>query len=771
MKFVIGVVVSAVIGVTSAMDTVSTPVKTFLPSRWTTTRAYSPDGSQRIVGYNDGTLQITNLPDTTTGREIMVGQASIGSVVFTTDGNALLVLESDSTLWRVDPQTLVITRCIIDKPLAYQRVCTSSDGAQCVVLSKSDSTLVLWNLVNGTGRPCFSGKKVNLNFTILRFSPNGEHILALTSQDSTLELRSTNNDSLQLQLKLPDTLIAVPLPTFSPDSRQMVIPMHTRPPTHSYALFISCETGTIMNSLPLSTSKKDINLGYYTSEAFAISHDGTKLLAGSYYDFAVFDLEAAKELLSFSYYDQYLHYTAWFSPDDKSVLYNRRMSSPGNDSLVKLDLSTKKAAVLSAQQDPPEMLSFGFSADGPLLIGRYRYESLLSGEMKQWDSLVYLNGTTMDAVLKRKYLKNTGTYALYPTWVYSHDGTLLFERILNNNSEVSVSEMNVYSTGSDGTLIYTRNGGYRQAMVAQDRKHLCFTDTSSIFTVDCSTLDSSAHQISLPAAWRIKSVDTETGRICAFSAVQESPSDSMIYTAGVWDIASGERIHQFVTSRSKGSDKYLDGINAQFLPDGVHVIVTIPGCFDTDSVSAALFDVRTGKRLFTYAGAKNGCETALSPDGKQLLACVDDIGIYCYDALTGTVQRFFKTSCRYHYFHSSPFSFNPSNPRQFIAGQNIWELPEPLAVAAVADKIKQTTIRITSLSRKGITFSSLPQNTPLRMQIIRVDGRVIMQKSLPPALGKNGYIVLDGMSDGTVIVRVDTNGKTMFLQRAAVIGR
>lgn len=767
MKFVPGIVF-AVISVTLAVDTVSTPVKTFLPENSVYGSLYSPDGLHRI-DLSGGALRIVNLADTPEVREVVFG-APVNRVEYTPDGRALTVWAGDSTLWRVDNNSAAVTRHVIEKAYVNQRLCASSDGTEWVIVDKQESTVMVWNLLQGTSRPCFGGKKVNIDNTVFMFSPDGEHLLALTPEDSTLELRSAKNDSLQLLLKLPDTLMVIRMPTFTPDSRQMVIPMYTRSPTHSYALFISCETGAVMNVFPLYASKKDINIAYESCEAFAISHDGTKLLAGSIYTVAVFDLQTSEELLSFSYHDQFLRYKAWFSPDGRSILYNRTMSRPGSDSLVRFDLTTKSAAVLSVQQAPPEMLASGFTAEGPLVIGRYGYESLLSGEPKKWDSLVYRNWSTGDGMLDQKYLENLGDYTIYPIWAYSLDGKLLFEKILTGGSDTAVREMNVYSLGNDARRVFSRNGGYRQAVVSQETRHLLLFDTSTYTVVDCGTFESTTKHHTLPSGWIVSTVSTTSGLIGAFCATRKSPADSMVYTAGIWDMTTGECINQFIINRSSPYNNSFNRIPAQLLPDGRHLVVRTQGYSDTDSNALFQFDITTGERVLKYPGSQGGCDMMLTPDGKQLIAGVEDKGIYCYDALTGTLQRLFTTPYSYSYFRTSPFSFNPSNPKQFISWRTIWELPEPLAAAAAVDKKIQMPAKITSLSRKGIAFSSLPQNTPLRIQIIRPDGRVIMQRKLQPVACSNRHVALSGISDGMVIVRIDGNGKTLFLQRVVVAG-
>jgi WD40 repeat protein len=738
-------------------DTVSTPVKVFAPHPYLiTSRLFSQDGTLRVEGGNDGKVRIFGIQDTAPQRVIPVGSSYVSQMNYIADYSALLVGEGDSTLFRLDTAAGSVVNCLISKTLESQILEFSADGKKCLAYNRQDSTRKLCDLTTGETKTCLMGlKKV---FAI--FSPDATKLLALSPQDSTVQLRSVDNDSVLKTYRLPDTMM-VPMSNaaFSPDGKTIMISAYKSDITAQYHLvFINLESDQAQ-SMVARTSGYNV-APYYSDREFCFSSDGTKFFAANTIIYGLWDMSGKTLLLTDYFNSEYLSFQAWFSADGASLLVNSKNSGVNADTLKKVDIATGKRTVLFVEQNPPGVYASGFSATGDdCYVGRYHYDNN-HGE-SEWDSLVYINGRTGREFLKREYTTSSQYNEVIPAWGFASDGARIVETQWTHRwgqADFSIDNVKVFQVSDSGKQLFARSAGMKSTCVSQDLRKLCFFDTSICTMVDLAALDSVKKQFAVPDSWSVTTVFPQANLVCAFKKTQKTQFDSIYSTAGIWNMETGALINQFIVSKNGWLDDKLPEINVQFLPDGQHLVVNTDGIYGHDSISLSLFHIATGRKLFDYGITRCQPDFSLTPDGKQLLAGVAGKGVYCFDALTGKLQRFYKNNYGTAGFGTAAFSFNPTRPRQFLAGITIWELPELLPVLHIQKKEVASSVRILSATSKRLRFTMPSKSIAATMKIFEPNGRMVVQTTLLSGGSLDQSIDFKGLAHGVYMYCFETIG-------------
>lgn len=157
-----------------------------------------------------------------------------------------------------------------------------------------------------------------------------------------------------------------------------------------------------------------------------------------------------------------------------------------------------------------------------------------------------------------------------------------------------------------------------------------------------------------------------------------------------------------------------------------------------------IFDASTGehKKIISFKGSRF---LTFTPDNRQFIA-----GNGCFEASSGELQRVYN-------FPSEGFvSFNPLNPRQFIRGATIWELPALSPVITSLKRFRNLNIMVSSLNSGNLVLH-IPLLNGKRgdysFSLFRVDGRMIMKRILE--CKSRHVITVPGLSSGSYIYRID----------------
>jgi WD40 repeat protein len=737
-------------------DTVSVPVKGLPYSA--TSFLYSQDGAKRVTACSDGKLRVFNLNDSVSIQEIPVSDGIFSSMRFSQDYTGIILLQGDTGIYRVAYPSGSVARYKIPKNIGWV-FAYSNDGFKCVLYNFHDSTKSILDLASGARQACLKGIKTHPNEMGIAFTPDNSGILVVLPDDSSAQFRLIGNDSLMHTYHLPklaNTYCAV-----SPDGKKFAVPLHTGSeytPESTIVIF-DIETG---EAIPFDIPVKSIDSTIRTSwiANLRYSSDGTNLLVGLS---AILDVET-KEWFFLLRPKDCTALTMWFSPDNRSITVDKRNYDLCIDSMAMYRISTSEKTVLSAKKYWPEVVASGFSESGEdLYCGVYQYP--VGNYTAKTDSIVFWNGATNREIVKKGFWDDSFVFSSF--WLFSSDGRRLIENTFKWDYHVYTSiEIAVHDVSAASAPLFSMSVP-KQAIVSQDKQSLFILDTASYKIVDVATGDSVASPFKLPDGWTIKAVQTETKLLCAFSTKQKSSQDSIIDWAGIWNLETGQCVNQFIVSNHPWF--YKDKImRALFLPDGQHMVVHAGEVsFWNDLV--ALFDVRTGAKLFNYPAGSGVFGISLTPDGKQLLVGSNNLsmnvqGIYCFDAAKGTFQRLYKTNYSPGDQGESMISFNPKNPRQFICGDKIWELPEALPVLQNQKTDFQGAFRILSASSKRISFSMPYKNVAASIKIYQPNGRKVMQAFFFPGGYSRQAIVLPNLARGVYMYRFEAAVKSLCSQ-------
>jgi WD40 repeat protein len=380
----------------------------------------------------------------------------------------------------------------------------------------------------------------------------------------------------------------------------------------------------------------------------------------------------------------------------------------------------------------------------------------------EWDSIVCWNGVTGKEIMPRKYRQHNTTNSS-TEWIFSPDGKKLVQKGFSPPPDGQLNQLSIYDLTDAGKLLLTTPVPGRLAF-SQDRRFIYQFDTTSCKIIDLSTLDSTVKPFVLPAEWLPVTIQQETGIMCAFSQKQKGTFDTAFFYAGVWNLETGVCNYQFLTGAHSWMDSGSGFSHAAFLPDGNGIVIGEGGAYAYDTTSVALFDIPTGKRLLKYPYVRGGgLNCSLTPDGKQLIVGMQDErhpGIYCFDARSGGLQRFFKTGYR-RIRDTQPFTFNPVQPRQFLSDSKVWELPPVTAVSVPPQKGVHAALRILAVSQKRVSFMLPNTYHDATVSIYTLNGRMIAQAVLPRGFSRQQSISLPGLSQGVYAYRVGNSDHSL----------
>jgi hypothetical protein len=158
--------------------------------------------------------------------------------------------------------------------------------------------------------------------------------------------------------------------------------------------------------------------------------------------------------------------------------------------------------------------------------------------------------------------------------------------------------------------------------------------------------------------------------------------------------------------------------------------------------------------------SKNNGNYALSPDGKHYIS-----GNSCYNVLTGAKERVYLGMTGY-------VTFNPVNPKQFISGPCIWELPNAASVQSPAKETTSGRFHIISATsaRLIIDLPSTPGNYAIKatLKIYQLNGRKLTQ--IPVIFkGTRQSITLPNLANGTYVYRFEIPSHSINIQGKIII--
>jgi WD40 repeat protein len=408
----------------------------------------------------------------------------------------------------------------------------------------------------------------------------------------------------------------------------------------------------------------------------------------------------------------------------------------------------------------------GFSESGDDLYGAAYY--FYGPNSAEYDSLVFWNGVTNGDFLKVKYWTSGSSYS--SLCFFSPEGDRLIEQTFQHQfrGPYTTTLLTVYPVAAAPSPLFSRTLS-GQAIVSQDRRSIFILSEGSSTILDVASGDSVVRPFTLPSGWTIKAVQTETGTLCAMSSKQVNPQDTVFDWAGIWDLESGQCINQFVVSTHRWIDRETYIMKALFLPSGDRIVVCAGGCYGSWNDGVFLFDVRSGAKVLTYHIPSGIFGISLTPDGRQLLVGNSDRGISCLDAANGRFQRYYSTIYHRGEQGESMFAFNPKNPRQFISGNNIWELPDLLPVAHDQAAGPPAPFRTVRAFKNRITIDLPATAAAATFEINLTNGRSVVKAMVRPGLPSHRSIPVPDLARGVYMYRISAKGGGLDLRGMLLI--
>ena len=363
------------------------------------------------------------------GARARLGKGTIHEIVYSTDGNQLIVATSIG-VWTYDADTgKVLDLFNMHVPNAYAHAFSSDRRMFASASWDPDNTAHVWDLANRQHKTALEGHTSDI--TSIAFSPDGR-TLATGSSDDTVRLWDINTgqhkvtlightntiysiafspdgrtlataggwaelnlwdaDTGELKVTLPDQFDGIPTITFSPDGRILVSTSSNTNDVQLRDVF----TGKEIQRLNTERSIKGL----------AFSPDSRTLATGGWRELYLWDLDTATLTATLT---GHLHYheilSAAFSPDGQTF------ASASADELHLWD-SVSCAQIGTINGHTNYFLGFALSADG---------RTIATGDQSKirlWDT----RNTTQKAIF---YDDEWGNYAL----AFSPDGNILASEI------------------------------------------------------------------------------------------------------------------------------------------------------------------------------------------------------------------------------------------------------------------------------------------------------------------------------------------------------
>lgn len=750
----------AFIQIAPAADTVNVPVKDLAIPYSVNTKVYTQDGLRRIDGCSDGVIRIYDIADTTVRKQINPGGGSIRKIVLTFDNTGFFALKRDSSIARVQLAAGAFTNCLIAKPAAWNAVIFSNDANKVISFDPKDSSFSVSNLTTGKTSACLTGIWGRVEGSGVAFSSDGNNVIAVMPKDSSAQLRNLDSDSILRNYKISGAIVNNVIT--SPNGRQCAVPTFSGYlGANDSIIIIDLITGNQSLTVPARTNDRSILLSWDCS-GFAFSNDGLKIVASDNIVFGVWELSSQKCLIGYKPCSG-SSFKSWLTPDSKSVVCWISISGTYTDSLIQWDLQTLKKNVLFAGQALPRVKASGFSESGEVLcIGTYSYEKTDSYVgLQKWDSTVFWNEKTGKEFKRRDFGSQSPGSSYFSGWIFGNDGKNLFEKLMNHRSStLACLGMSLHGISDTGKT-YFFPSIFSQEAVSLDKKLLYAFSSNSYMVLNVNSLDTIVRPLSMPVDWEILAVHPQKNLACAIKKEQKSQFDNIVITAGIWNLNTDTCTIQFWVTSFEWLSPNTGHLIAEFMPDGEHIIFQSDGHFSAESNTIAKYNVKTGtlERTYPVNGSMN---FALTPDGKMLLAGIRSSdkyrGMYCFDASTGDLLRYYNAPFNGTEYFSSPFSFNPVNPRQFINITAIWELPWAIPVNKPVSFEPNVSFRVLKVKTNRMFCIMPATNAEASISLYRLDGRMVRQFRLMKNSASLRSIDLHGLAPGLYMYHFSTVG-------------
>lgn len=723
-------------------DTLSTPLKNYEQST-TYNFAYSQNGNYRADFCTDRALRIY---DIRTGKLQKTIQLPFNNMTLYTNSYSPtkqeLIAGSDSLIYKIDIAEEAVSALPLPRSAGASPLFFSGDYTKMI---SRDSVYRLWNLNSGIGRQCFADLDT-LECAV--FSPDNKYTLLINKADSSAQLRSAENDSIIRTYHIPGPQFSYAV--FSPDGGKFLVPVFFRSGIETAFAIMDVKSGELIRIDSTSyNSPCRIVWAWQHEVVLVYSMDQSRIIHGDDSNVRVLDAETGEYMASFSGGSPsfggtqaygFRNNPSWFSPDGDSVFIPTNHSGSKVSKLVVLETETNRETVKYFRQDRPVIRSSGFSESGqPLFVGRYYYSEYNSGTgFYDFDTLVYWNGENNTEFKSRMRVRQpAGVISYYYDYLFTPDGRRMIQQYCSKSSSGGESRgsLAIFSTLDTCPLIAKTNEG----VISQDMKAIYVLSKDS-----CTVRDIEIGSVaSYPIKCKNRKICMAYGDLIGVYYMKDTAnfSDGFLYF-GLWNIKSGDSIFEINVNRISWVWKdYANWICAGIINGGTEIVISSYNAIQ-------IFDAATGKYKKTIS-SKGGQYLTFSPDCRQFIA-----GNGCYEASTGELQRV------YNFPADGYVSFNPVNPRQFIRGATIWELPALSSVTNGGNQYQSMKIKVTALNSGNLALE-LPfhkRGGEYSFMLLRIDGRMVMKRTLECKTARQVIAVPD-LSCGTYLYRFEESSE------------
>jgi WD40 repeat protein/DNA-binding SARP family transcriptional activator len=561
-----------------------------------------------------------------TSRELAI--AAVSNLEVDAERSILLALQALSTAHTVEAESALHSavqasrvQLTLDHGTEVRGVSYSPDGTRLATAS-GDATVKIWDGSTGQELLSFSASGAGFLIGPIKFSPDGTR-LASAHDDNTARIWDATTGEELLALKgHTDVLTAI---AWNQDG--------TRLATAGWD-----NTAKVWDA---ATGKELLTLSGHTDVLLYVSFsaDGTRLVTGSGDSTAkVWDLATGKELFTLA---GPLQMRALWSPDGTRIVTD----SGGNYPLKVWDPATGHELLSLYSAKNTILGEIAFSPDGTRLV-----KALHDGTVIVWDATTGEELLTFPAHLNAIndvafhpdgiHLATAGRDGMVKVWDISPQGSREWLTLTTFTGAGLTGDIAVYSP--DGTRLAT-SGPDNTAIIwdAATGAELVtlagHTDTvwSLAFSPDGSRLATSSRDLTA-RVWDATSGKelltlSEAGHgdggfgagFRGIMAVAFSPDGKWLATAGadgtaiMWDATTGQSL---LTLSNYGLTNQLIAIpSLAFSPDGARLITTSDNDANNDNATSKMWDLTTGRELFTVTLPHRAWEAAFSPDGRRLV--------------------------------------------------------------------------------------------------------------------------------------------------------
>ncbi len=552
-------------------------------------------------------------------RHVFEGHTdSVRAVAFSPDGQTALSGSWDSTLrlWNIVDGQVVQT--FTGHEGRVNSVAFSPDGLTALSGSQ-DRTLRLWDVRTGKEIRSFNGHDAEIRS--IAFSPDGQIALS-GSIDGTIRLWNVA-DGTEIQ-RLSGHRAGVFAVAFSPDGQTIV----------------SGSQDTTVRIWEVATGQEIQQFTGHRNSIFSVafSLDGQTILSGSAdWTVRLWNVATSEEMHRFE------GHTGWvvgvaFSPDGQSIL------SGSLDRTARLwNVDDEESELRRFDGHADGLLSVAFSPDGQSVLSGSHDRTLRRWDIQSGTALNHYDGHT--AEVSSVAFSPDGQFAVSGSYdrtvrIWDIQRGQELHRLSGHLSEIfSVA----FSPDGNSVLSGSRDRTARIWDIQTEDVVQIFTGHADAvrsvgFAADGNTALSGSWDETIQL-WSVQSVqeqqrfighDNEVMSIALSPDGQTVLSGSIDGTVRLWDRHTGKEIRRF--------DRHAAGVQSvAFSPDGQTVLS------GSNDRTMQLWNVATGQQVQRFLGHTQTIQSvAFSPDGQTVLSGSDDRTIRLWDITTGQeIQRFF----------------------------------------------------------------------------------------------------------------------------------